>query len=62
MLRKLLACGGDLGRLPLLVGHVRRQHLGELVVLQTTAKKLVLGQVTVAVLVHAGKDVLRALL
>ena len=45
-----------------LLGHIGRQHFGELVILETTSEELFFREAAVAVLVHAGKDVLGALL
>ena len=40
-------------RLSSLCGHVGREHLGELVVLQTAFQELLLRQVSILVLVHS---------
>ena len=45
-----------------LVDDVGRQHLGQLVVLETSTEELLFREVAVAVLVHPGEDVLGALL
>ena len=46
----------------LLIDHVGREHFRELVVLEATSQEFLFGQVAVAVLVHAGEDILGSFL
>lgn len=44
------------------VAHLWCQHLGQLLILQTTLQELVLGQLAVVVLVHFRENILGSLL
>ena len=45
-----------------LIDHVGSEHFRELVVLEATSQEFLFGQVAVAVLIHAGEDILGSFL